>query len=156
MIIFPWSEPSGHGSKYPRFERGRRSISGNAPRYSVAGIHAMCFSRPVRDYCRSCEVLFLILNASCCCSLPRQGERHDGIDERYPNSELLLYKNLALSDAGMMKEALDHLEECKDKVRLCCLWGSRTDLNKNAEGVEREYGVLDGVWFSRQTSRYGI
>lgn len=46
-----------------------------------------------------------------------QGERHVRVEERYPHSELLLYKNLALSDAGMTKEALDHLETCKDKVR---------------------------------------
>ena len=51
---------------------------------------------------------------------PPQGDRHQRADERYPHSELLLYKNLALSDAGMTKEALDHLEDCKDKVRY--LW----------------------------------
>lgn len=47
-----------------------------------------------------------------------QGDRHQRADERYSHSELLLYKNLALSDAGMTKEALDHLEMCKDKVLL--------------------------------------
>eukprot|EP00752_Nemacystus_decipiens_P006712 g6035.t1 len=45
-----------------------------------------------------------------------KGDRHQRADERYPHSELLLYKNLALSDAGMTKEALDNLEDCKDKV----------------------------------------
>lgn len=46
-----------------------------------------------------------------------QGNRHERADERYPHSELLLYKNLALSDAGMTQEALDHLETCKEKVQ---------------------------------------
>lgn len=45
-----------------------------------------------------------------------QGRRFERTEERYPHSELLLYKNLALSDAGMTQEALDHLEECRDKV----------------------------------------
>ncbi|CBN77876.1 acetyltransferase 1-like [Ectocarpus siliculosus] len=45
-----------------------------------------------------------------------KGDRYQRADERYPHSELLLYKNLALSDAGMTQEALDHLEECSDKV----------------------------------------
>lgn len=47
-----------------------------------------------------------------------QGNRNERAEERYTHSELLLYKNLALSDAGMTKEALDHLEDCKDKARL--------------------------------------
>lgn len=46
----------------------------------------------------------------------RQGDRLERADEKYSHSELLLYKNLALSDAGMTKEALDHLEACRDKV----------------------------------------
>lgn len=45
-----------------------------------------------------------------------QGDRHQRADERYPHSELLLYKNLALSDAGMTKEALDHLEDVSSLV----------------------------------------
>ena len=46
----------------------------------------------------------------------QQGNRNERADERYSHSELLLYKNLALSDAGMTQEALDHLEACHDKV----------------------------------------
>lgn len=46
-----------------------------------------------------------------------QEDRHQRADERYPHSELLLYKNLALSDAGMTQEALDHLEAIEEKVR---------------------------------------
>lgn len=64
---------------------------------------------------RACHLIgvFVSLRPGVCV---HQGSRLERPDERYPHSELLLYKNLALSDAGMTQEALDHLEECRDAV----------------------------------------
>eukprot|EP00903_Cladosiphon_okamuranus_P008678 g8317.t1 len=83
-----------------------------------------------------------------------KGDRHQRADERYPHSELLLYKNLALSDAGMNKEALDHLEACKDKIMDKLGWTKKKGELLLALGKHEEAEQLYRELLSRGEENY--
>ncbi|CAM9754442.1 unnamed protein product, partial [Discosporangium mesarthrocarpum] len=51
-----------------------------------------------------------------------KGEEEEKLDERYTTSELMMFKNQALSESGMFEEAFQHLDECKGKVMDALSW----------------------------------